>query len=182
MRVLHGLPPVLAGFLGIVAGCAKPIQTELYSRTPDDGPAASTRPAATALRVGMGGDEAAVGAAFIAHAANRQAFASIGWARPENLHELDCQVECTLAFEHGGDSQVHYCLGRLVANIYNADHSRLLDRTVKFHEAMYTPHPRLAHLAHDGTEIEARLRSALFDELIAHLQPALQPPGRAQRP
>ena len=112
---------------------------------------------------------AAVAQAFIEHAAKSRCFKYVGQATPENLSRLDLLIELTVSYEHEGSGNVHYCLGRLIANVYNADHSQFLHRFVKFHEAMYTPGKRDHAFAHDGGDVQAALQRALFDELIGSL-------------
>lgn len=181
-------------------GCAKPIPTEYYSRTP---PSAAPRelPGGKALRVGVSVDvtwalesvratkaKRDVGVipdvlyaparelaeAFITHARDRSAFAEVDWVRPQRVEALDYQVELLVSFEYGGGKSPKYCLGRLVANLYSADHSKLLDRAVFFHEAMYTskdskqPQRTLA-----GEDVLVALRAALFDQLIARMTKAV---------
>jgi hypothetical protein len=121
------------------------------------------------LRVGVGAESMATGQAFISYAASTGVFDFVGWAMPDNVVSLTYQLECTVSFEHDGDSQVHYCLGRLIANVYNADHSRLLERIVKFHEAMYTPRRDDRRYTHESVNVHGTLQNKLFDELITHV-------------
>jgi len=176
------------------AGCAKPIAPLYYTRTPLDVTTANGLPKGRGLRVGVGVDlsvspqprggrnapaglaaaEATaylvaqqVAEAFIQHAREREAFANVNWVLPEDVGTLDCQLEIDLSYEESGNRQAHYCLGRLVANIYNGDHSQLLDRAVFFHEAMYTAKDsKQSHMTSTGEDARASLRSALFEELI----------------
>jgi hypothetical protein len=131
--------------------------------------------------VGLGCEQVAAAEAFVAHAQRRGAFAFVGWATPDNLDKIDCQVDCKLSFRHEGDKQVHYCLGSLVANVYNPDHSRLLARVMRFHEAMYSTEPKNPALTHDGRNMPDALQAALFDELIEYLKsPTTTAPAEAQ--
>ena len=82
------------------------------------------------------------------------------------MQGIDCQLVLMLSFEHSGDSHVHYCLGRLIANIYDGAHARLIGRVVKLHEAMYTSSKNNPHTTHDGISVQGVLRDKLFDELI----------------
>ena len=148
-------------------GCAEPIKTEYYSRTPPTEPQWRPSRPVSSMRVGIGAESMEDGGTFAAYASGLGAFEYIGWARPELVPNLDCQVECAVSFEHSGDKQVHYCLGRLVANIYTADHSALLDRVVHFHEAMYTSESKRPQFTHDGQDVHKAVRERLFDELIA---------------
>jgi glutamine amidotransferase-like uncharacterized protein len=91
---------------------------------------------------------------------------------PTNVQGIDCQLELVLSFEHSGDTQVHYCLGRLVANIYDRGHAQLIGRVVKFHEAMYTASKDNSDTTHDGIRVQNVLREKLFDELIDEFKSA----------
>jgi len=162
------LATISAGMM-LMSSCAKPIQTSLYTRTPLGGISRPIHIRGGPLRIGMGCEDPTSAMAFIRYARNRGAFGFMGWARPVNLDTLDYQIDCTLSFEHEGNDQVHYCLGRIVANIYNADHSQLLARVMRFHEAMYTANPKTPAFAHDGQDIVKDLQEALFNELIAYL-------------
>ncbi len=152
-----------------VNGCAKPIETRIYTRTPPGDVPPSLGRSGASLRIGLGCEAPADAEAFIAHAQHCGAFAFVDWARPENLDQIDCQIDCKLSFRHEGDKQVHYCLGTLVANIYNPDHSRFLARVMRFHEAMYSTDPKNPALTHNGRNMPEALRKALFDELIQYL-------------
>ncbi len=163
---------VILGIVTCAGGCAEPIKTEYYSRTPPTEPQWRPGGPASSLRVGIGAESMEDGGTFAAYASGQGAFEYLGWARPELIPGLDCQVECAVSFEHAGDKQVHYCLGRLVANIYNADHSALLDRVVRFHEAMYTSKSKEHQFTHDGQNVHEVVRERLFDELIAYLETA----------
>ena len=154
----------------LLAGCAEPIEAEFYSRTPATAAQWSAGRPGAELRVGVGPESPLTGGAFISYAASKGAFAHVDWLRPEHIENLDCVVECALTFEHEGGGNVAYCLGRLVANVYTPDHSRLIDRTIKFHEAMYTPQRKDDQFTHDGRDVHAILQAALFDELIEHLK------------
>ena len=159
--------------LALLCGCAKPIKTEYYSRTPVDVPSADMVSVCDGdvqtLRVGVGAESMATGQAFVSYAASTGVFDFVGWAMPDNVESLAYQLECTVSFEHDGDSQVHYCLGRLIANVYNADHSKLLERAAKFHEAMYTPSRGDRRYTHEGVNVHGTLQDKLFDELITHV-------------
>lgn len=160
---------VILSIVMCAGGCAKPIKTQYYSRTPQTDSQWRPGKRASSLRVGIGAESMEDGGAFATYAGGQGAFEYIGWARPQLIPDLDFHVECVVSFEHDGDKQVHYCLGRLVANTYNADHSVLLDRTVRFHEAMYTSKSKEDQLTHDGQDVHEVLRERLFDELIAYL-------------
>lgn len=190
----------------LAAGCAKPIQSEYYSRTPArngqewnagkpasqlsigvgvDSPslAATVRPTANSAApaaIPLSGPEllaavnadskmGAIARAFIQRAAHSKHFKFVGYATPENISSLDMIIELTTAYEHDGNDHVQYCLGRLIANVYDADHSEFLHRIVRFHEAMYTPRKGNPTFTHDGTNVHNRLQNALFDELIESL-------------
>ena len=160
---------VILSAVTCAGGCAEPIKTEYYSRTPPTELQWRPSKPASSLRVGIGAESMEDGGTFATYARRQGAFKYIGWARPKLIPDLDCQVECAVSFEHGGGKQVHYCLGRLVANIYNADHSALLDRTVRFYEAMYTSKSKEHQFTHDGQDVHKVVRERLFDELIVYL-------------
>jgi len=165
----------------VANGCAKPIEMRLYGRTPPGDVAPMLGRSGSALRVGMGCEAMVDAEAFISHAQRRRAFAFVGWARPDNLDQIDCQIDCKLSYRHEGNKQLHYCLGSLVVNVYNPDHSRLLLRVMRFHEAMYTTDPKNLALTHDGQNVQDALREALFDELIQYLShPATTEPAQAR--
>ena len=176
------------GTFVVGVGCAKPITTEYYSRSPVARADWRLDKPSGELRVGVGGDSAhrnvseeAVlmkqAGAFVSHAAG--SFRKIELLSPENVESLDCQIELMLSFEHAGDKQVHYCLGRLIANVYDPAHARLLSRVVKFHEAMYTPAEKNVDATHDGDSVPVKLQSVLFDELIAEFKTACGAPNTA---
>lgn len=196
------------GTPAVLLGCAKPITTEFYSRSPTAKSEYQAPTPSDQLIIGVGVDSPSLAATvrsasegrvpsaapidgkqlvaaakadaslrlqaqeFIAYARQKHCFKSIEEVTPENLEKVDLQLELSFAFDEDGDSNVHYCLGRLVANIYNSDHSVLLYRPVRFYEAMYTPSKNRRDLAHDGVEVRATVRRGLFDELIQVLSAA----------
>lgn len=197
-----GLTIHLALVMG--SGCAKPIATEYYSRTPDtptewrldkpneqvivglaiDSPSlvaygdSSAAPRTINQGVEVARREACdtlltqQAAAFLTYASTANAFGRIAFVTPTNVQGIDCQLELMLSFEHSGDSQVHYCLGRLIANIYDGAHAQLIGRVIKFHEAMYTASKNNPDTTHDGIQVQNVLREKLFDELIDEFKSA----------
>lgn len=197
-----GLTIHLALVLG--SGCAKPIATEYYSRTPDtptewrlekptgqvivglaiDSPSlvaygeSSAAPRTINQAVEVARREACdtlltqQAGAFLNYASTANAFGKIAFVTPTNVQGIDCQLELMLSFEHAGDSQVHYCLGRLIANIYDGAHAQLIGRVVKFHEAIYTSSKNNPDTTHDGIQVQNVLREKLFDELIDEFKSA----------
>ncbi|MCO6437285.1 MAG: hypothetical protein J5J06_09390 [Phycisphaerae bacterium] len=108
--------------------------------------------------------------AFISQAKDSGRFESIGWVRPETMQALDCQLELSVSLESSSQKGVRYCLGRIVANIYDNEHSRLLDRVVLFHEVMYTPrNSKQPYVAYDGSSVHKIVRTGLFDQLMCYL-------------
>ena len=86
-------------------GCAEPIKTEYYSRTPPTEPQWKPSGPASSMRVGIGAESMEDGGTFAAYASGLGTFEYIGWARPELVPDLDCQVECAVSFEHDGGKQ-----------------------------------------------------------------------------
>lgn len=200
----HSNTMLFAGIaiMALTSGCAKPIQSELYSRSPTETASWKPNKPAEQLLIGVGVDSPslamtvrpaakglapsaiplsnnellgainadrkmpALAQAFINQASQMRCFEYVGYVTPENLSRLDYQVELTVTYEHEGNNQVQYCLGRVIANIYNSDHSQLQHRVVRFHEAMYTPGKRNLAFAHDGTDIHSAVQQALFSDLI----------------
>ncbi len=152
-------------------GCAKSaIELQLYGRTPelDAQWKPSIPPNQLWVGVAADGEESRTCAEQMLSHGDGGRFAYFGWAQGENLQRLDCQVECLLEFEYSRNKKTQYCLGRLFANIYNADHSALLDRKVFFHEAMYTA-GRKPIVTHDGKSSAGLVSDALFDQLLNYL-------------
>lgn len=189
---------VALSLLGL--NCSKPKTLQYYSRTPEDIKAAKNLPQGRPLRVGVSVDvprpvrpvrandvafdpmiaeatayqEArATTQSFLAHALQSGKFQSVDWVRPETMEQLDCQVELSVSLESSPGPGVRYCLGRITANIYNRDHSNLLDRVSLFHEAMYTPKgSNQLHIAHGGSNVHEVVQAALFDQFIGYLTAA----------
>ncbi len=161
---------MLAAATVAIPACAKPIQSEFYERTPPQYLAVDPHDT-ICERVGVGAEHARVGEAFIRYAREIDAFEYISWAKPENIESLDCQIECVVSYVHEGSSQVHYCCARLIANVYNADHSRFLQRVVRFREAMYTADRKREGYSHDGVNVHETLKKQLFDDLISATSP-----------
>lgn len=153
-----------------VSGCAEPIMTEIYSRTPTDIQQSNLEARPGKLRIGLAAEGTVIGGAFIVYAGEADAFEFIGWAQPVNIEQLDYQIECSIKYEYSGSTQNQYCLARLTANVYNADHSHLLDRVIRFQEAMYTSlGEKKQQLTHDNRNMPNALQQALFKDLVVYL-------------
>lgn len=164
---LLAMGSLLAAF--VLCGCQAPdpIEPQLYSRTPAD--LETRRLLENPAFVGVTAESDDQGTAFISHASNHGGDGRVAWVRPEYLADLDCQVSVAVHFENDRDGDVRYCLGRLIANVYDGDRSEFLGRIVRFQELMYTPKPGEEWILHDGRDSRDVVRAALFEDLLAAL-------------